>query len=663
MHEIKISIIIPVYNTEKHLNTCINSALNQSLDKIEIIAIDDGSTDTSLEILKKYNNPCLKIITQENQGLSGARNIGIEAAIGEFLMFLDSDDYIHKDMAKRMYTEAISEQSDIVICRYEQVCEKGSVFHTSGIKKGLSKGEIFKRVLAGKMSTMACDKIYRRTLFIDNEIRYPLNLYHEDIPITCQLIYHAKKLSVVEEVFYFWLRRNGSISKSVSEKHVNDIFSALEMTKSFLNKNGVYKKYKKEFIRRVFHFTLGLIDRIFLFNDANFDKTKLVKKVIEAIEKNNYNTTDSLQKLEEYDPILYTKYNLILTSKSAGNDVTDKELIRELETCRNKLMLCELELRAFRKIQMFYNLTKFILPVNSRRRTLVRYIVNALTQKHNTKDRVTLKEKLTETNKLPTEENDKTIPMLDVAMSISKEECNLLSALKNRFKGKRCFIIGNGPSLNKCDLSLLQNEYTFGVNGIFYKTDEMGFVPTFYMVEDGHVVDDNLEQINDYDCKYKFFPSLYKSKIQNTDNTFFFAADLGFYRGDHPSFCKPRFSKDASNVVYAGQSVTYMNMQLAYYLGFTKVYLIGMDFSYKIRESDEARGATLISNEDDVNHFHPDYFGKGKKWHDPKVERVGLNYEFAKKVYEENGKKIYNATIGGKLEIFKRASYNDLFVK
>lgn len=245
---------------------------------------------------------------------------------------------------------------------------------------------------------------------------------------------------------------------------------------------------------------------------------------------------------------------------------------------------------------------------------------------------------------------------------ITDKEKEELKTLKDKFKGKRCFIVGNGPSLNKCDLSLLENEYTFGVNGIFYKTEEMGFKPTFYMVEDGHVVDDNLEKINAYDKpRYKFFPSLYKEKIIKTDNTYFFAADLGFYRGNHPSFEIPRFSYDFSEVGYCGQSVTYLNMQLAYYLGFTEVYLIGMDFSYQIRETDEARGTTLVSNEDDINHFHPDYFGKGKKWHDPKVHNVAKNYEFAKEQYEENGRKIYNATIGGKLEIFERVDYNSLF--
>ena len=223
------------------------------------------------------------------------------------------------------------------------------------------------------------------------------------------------------------------------------------------------------------------------------------------------------------------------------------------------------------------------------------------------------------------------------------------------------FIVGNGPSLNKCDLSLLKNECSFAVNGIFYKTKEMGYKPTFYMVEDNHVVADNLKAINEYRCDYKFFPANYKNMITPDDNTIFIPADLGFYREDHPHFCKPRFSKEVENVIYTGQSVTIMNLQMAYHLGFSKVYLIGMDFSYKLPESTIVEGVNYTSQEDDPNHFHPDYFGKGKKWHDPKLDRVLANYINCKTAYEEGGRTIYNATIGGKLEVFERVDYNKLF--
>jgi len=245
-----------------------------------------------------------------------------------------------------------------------------------------------------------------------------------------------------------------------------------------------------------------------------------------------------------------------------------------------------------------------------------------------------------------------------------KHDVEKLKSLHNKFKGERCFIVGNGPSLNKIDLSLLKDEYSFAVNGIFYKTKEMGYKPNFYVVEDRHVMKDNIDEINKYDCEYKFFPSAYKKQVTNFKNTIFFNMDVGFYVEESKHFEKSRFSKDCSNVIYCGQSVTFINLQLAYYLGFSEIYLIGMDFNYTIPESAKLiKGAVIESTEDDINHFHPDYFGKGKKWHDPKLHNVMQSYKLHKKVFEEDGRKIFNATAGGKLELFDRVDFNSLFKK
>lgn len=233
--------------------------------------------------------------------------------------------------------------------------------------------------------------------------------------------------------------------------------------------------------------------------------------------------------------------------------------------------------------------------------------------------------------------------------------------LKDKFKGKRCFIVGNGPSLNKMDLIKLNNEYSFAVNGIFYKTDEMGYKPTFYVVEDSAVMKDNTKRINEYECDYKFFPSIYKPKIKNRKNTYFFNMNRSFYESKSPYYETPRFSKDCENRIYVGQSVTIDNLQLAYYMGFTEVYLIGMDFNYDIPKSADVSGHVIVSNEDDPNHFHPEYFGKGKTWHDPKLHNVLKSYEMAKLMFEQSGRKIYNATAGGKLELFERVNFEDLF--
>lgn len=239
-------------------------------------------------------------------------------------------------------------------------------------------------------------------------------------------------------------------------------------------------------------------------------------------------------------------------------------------------------------------------------------------------------------------------------------DADRLASFYNKYKGQRCFIIGNGPSLNKHDLSLLEGEYVFGVNSFYYKTRETGFRPTFYVVEDNAVMKENLEDIKAYQAPFKFFPTIYKSLHPEGDNVYFFKMNRGFYEKSSPNYCVPRFSTDAAKVLYCGQSVTYINLQLAFFMGFTEVYLIGMDFSYDIPKEHERRGDLIISTTDDPNHFHKDYFGKGKTWKDPKLERVAMNYRQAKISYEAVGRRIYNATVGGKLEIFDRVDYETL---
>ena len=236
-----------------------------------------------------------------------------------------------------------------------------------------------------------------------------------------------------------------------------------------------------------------------------------------------------------------------------------------------------------------------------------------------------------------------------------------MASFRDRHKGERLVIIGNGPSLNKLDLSKLKSQYTIGVNGIFYAKDEMGFDPTYYVVEDTAVMADNLEMIKTYEAGHKFFPSIYRDRVGEADNVSYFMMNRGFYSPSSPNFCIPRFSTDVTQQVFCGQSVTIINLQLAYHMGFSEVVLIGMDFSYVIPDDAEIDGNLITSAGDDPNHFHPDYFGKGKVWKDPKLDRVLASYSLAKRVFEADGRRIVNATAGGELHLFERVDYESLF--
>lgn len=237
----------------------------------------------------------------------------------------------------------------------------------------------------------------------------------------------------------------------------------------------------------------------------------------------------------------------------------------------------------------------------------------------------------------------------------------LLKNLKDQFRGKnRCFIIGNGPSLNRTNLSKLKNEISFGVNGIFLNTFPPSFRPTFYVVEDHLVAEDRAEQINQFNGVIKLFPTYLAYCLREAPDTIFFnhlprkSAPHGF-----------DFSLNASEVTYTGGTVTFTCMQLAYFLGFKEIILIGVDHSYTIPPSTKKQTdyniEVLDMDEDDPNHFSTSYFGKGFRWHNPHVEKMEKAYLEAKKITTENGVSIINATKGGNLEVFDRKNYDDFF--
>ncbi len=234
----------------------------------------------------------------------------------------------------------------------------------------------------------------------------------------------------------------------------------------------------------------------------------------------------------------------------------------------------------------------------------------------------------------------------------------LLESLRDKHRGETVVIIGNGPSLNASDLSLLAGVATMGVNGIFYARERLPEPLTYYVVEDNKVFEENVAAIKAFECRYKLFPSLYRNFFTDDEidraRVGFFRMNMGFYGRSTGTLCLPRFSTDAVQRLYCGQSVTIINLQLAYWMGFSRVVLIGMDFSYTIPENSVRKGNHILSKSDDPNHFHPDYFGKGKTWKDPKLDRVLANYALAKAMFAADGREIVNASEGGKLELFRR---------
>lgn len=227
--------------------------------------------------------------------------------------------------------------------------------------------------------------------------------------------------------------------------------------------------------------------------------------------------------------------------------------------------------------------------------------------------------------------------------------------LRDRYAGRRCFVIGNGPSLSQTLLDLLTNEVTIASNGIFLLFGETSFRPTFYTVEDRLVAEDRAPTINELRGVPKIFPADLWAHLKEDEDTIW----VNFKRGHYHGF--PKFSDRFDEIVYWGGTVTFVNLQLAWHLGCHEVYLVGVDHSYRPpSSSDDVEGNVITSQSADVNHFHPDYFGPGYRWHDPNVDRMELAYVEAHRFFIEHGGVIYNATVGGKLEIFPRVDYGQI---
>lgn len=233
-----------------------------------------------------------------------------------------------------------------------------------------------------------------------------------------------------------------------------------------------------------------------------------------------------------------------------------------------------------------------------------------------------------------------------------------LAALKDRHRGERCFVIGSGPSINQMDLEPLRREITFGFNAFFLVAERLGFLPTYYLVEDPLPAEDNASELNRLEGTTKILPWDLRYCLRPDASTVYVHFDRCY--SDHPEPGFPRFSPNAARVVFWGGTVAYMALQLAFYMGFEKVYLLGIDLTYQVPANLD--GPVIVSSTQDGNHFHPQYFGPGKRWHDPKVERMQASFEAAEVFFRNAGRELRNATVGGNLQRVPRVDFASLFV-
>ena len=240
-----LSIIVPVYNVEKYIERCIKSILNQSFTNFELILVDDGSPDKCGEICDEYEkkDSRIKVIHKKNGGLSDARNAGIERAKGEYIAFVDSDDFINKYMYEILYKNAKKWDADISICNFKMVCENDRIDEDISVicedAKVYGRNEALNKLYSNEnlQFIVAWNKIYKKELFLN--IRYDYGKCHEDEFIIHKLIYNANKIAYCSSEMYYYLQRNNSIMNLEFSIHRLDIIEALDKRMEFFRENNL----------------------------------------------------------------------------------------------------------------------------------------------------------------------------------------------------------------------------------------------------------------------------------------------------------------------------------------------------------------------------------------------------------------------------------------
>ncbi|WP_344822189.1 glycosyltransferase [Rurimicrobium arvi] len=248
----KVSVIVPVYNSEQFINKCVDSLLNQTLSEIEIILVDDASTDNSLEIIKTYERAypdkirVLHLSVNQRQG--GARNNGIKIATGEYLGFVDSDDWAEATMYEDLYNEARKADSDICYCMRQQVFENGSITSDSTtyfLPTGAISEKSRKEMLVNHV-TFIQRYIYKRSLFRENNILFPIKLRYEDMMIDPLIIPYVNHIAAVKKPLFNYFIRSNSTTTEVTDTKYLDKVAVCQMIIDEYKQRGLYERYKDE---------------------------------------------------------------------------------------------------------------------------------------------------------------------------------------------------------------------------------------------------------------------------------------------------------------------------------------------------------------------------------------------------------------------------------
>jgi glycosyltransferase involved in cell wall biosynthesis len=323
---IKISVIVPVYNTKDYLERCLNSILNQTLDNIEIVIVNDNSTDESELIIKEFVNKFKNIKylkNEKNIGVSSSRNKALLECNGEYILFVDSDDYLEPSMLEEMYNEAQINNLDIVTCGYFLDYEDGN---TNVLVINLDTDKIYsgKEMLAellhhkSGVTGHSWNKIIRKSIILDNNITYPSDMrLYEDLVFFTKLYPFCNRIKNIKKSFYHYIQRGQSAVKIVDEKVIFDTEKTVINVKNALNSQGVLKDLQSEFNAFVSRMISIAMHKIYMYSNDNSQQKEYLSKLINLESIDIKNSNKNLDSKYIYD--LFHKFSLIALKSTNYN--------------------------------------------------------------------------------------------------------------------------------------------------------------------------------------------------------------------------------------------------------------------------------------------------------------------------------------------------------
>lgn len=314
----KVSVIVISYNIQDCIAQCLDSLNNQTYKEFEVIVVDDGSCDNTMNIIKEYKklNKNIKLIQKDNGGPSSARNVGLRNSNGEYILFIDGDDWIEPDTIEKMYSEAQKFNADIVMSDFFVNNGNEQTIHKGNSTKAVKNIDVIRNLFLSNIIPSALNKLYKKSLFDDYNIYFDEELFSgEDLEINTRLFYFAQNIVTLEEPFLHYVKRPNSLSHQNNRNKLT-IYKAISKIELFLKRTNLYDDTYDEFNILSFNHLFYLK----IFGKFNLDIHKYIynngKKTYFKVKDTSYYRSHILKNMRFIDKInLY----LFIKSYNLGN--------------------------------------------------------------------------------------------------------------------------------------------------------------------------------------------------------------------------------------------------------------------------------------------------------------------------------------------------------